>query len=103
MFSAPLNHDDERPIQPGTLRRVVGIFRPYRAKVLVVSAAIIVTSILGIANPWLIKLIFDDALFGNPPGQCSGGACPNLPLLYKFVGLMIVIPIVTSLIGIGQT
>ena len=103
MFSAPMNDDDERPIRPGTLRRVVGIFRPYRGKVLVVSGAIIATSILGIANPWLIKLVFDDALFGNPPGQCSGGACPNLPLLYRFVGLMIVIPIVTSLIGIGQT
>ena len=103
MYSAPLNDDDERPIQPGTLRRVVGIFRPYRGKVLVVSAAIIATSVLGIANPLLIKEIFDKALFGNPPGQCSGGACPNLPLLYRLVGLMIVIPIVTSVIGIGQT
>jgi ATP-binding cassette subfamily B protein len=103
MFSAPLDDDDARPIQPGTLRRVVGIFRPYRGKVLVVSAAIIATSILGIANPLLIKLIFDEALFGNPPGQCSGGACPNLPLLYTLVGLMIVIPVVSSLIGIGQT
>jgi ATP-binding cassette, subfamily B, bacterial len=103
MFSAPMNDDDERPIRPGTLRRVVGIFRPYRGKVLVVSAAIIATSVLGIANPLLIKEIFDKALFGNPPGQCSGGACPNLPLLYRLVGLMIVIPIVTSLIGIGQT
>ena len=103
MFSRPMNEEDERPIQPGTLRRVVGIFRPYRAKVLVVSAAIIATSVLGIANPLLIKEIFDKALFGNPPGQCSGGACPNLPLLYRLVGLMIVIPIVTSVIGIGQT
>jgi ATP-binding cassette subfamily B protein len=103
MFSAPMNDDDERPIRPGTLRRVVGIFRPYRGKVLVVSAAIIATSVLGIANPLLIKEIFDKALFGNPPGQCSGGACPNLPLLYRLVGLMIAIPVVTSLIGIGQT
>ena len=103
MFSAPMNDDDERPIRPGTLRRVVGIFRPYRGKVLVVSAAIIATSVLGIANPLLIKEIFDEALFGNPPGQCSGGACPNLPLLYRLVALMIAIPIVTSLIGIGQT
>jgi ATP-binding cassette, subfamily B, bacterial len=103
MFSAPINDDDERPIRPGTLRRVVGIFGPYRGKVLVVSAAIIATSVLGIANPLLIKEIFDEALFGNPPGQCSGGVCPNLPLLYRLVALMIAIPIVTSLIGIGQT
>ena len=37
MFSAPMNDDDERPIRPGTLRRVVGIFRPYRGTVLGVA------------------------------------------------------------------
>jgi ATP-binding cassette subfamily B protein len=103
LFSAPLDEGADRPIAPGTLRRVVAIFRPYRGNVLLVAVAIIATSVLGIANPILIKRIFDDALFGNPPGQCADGACPNLPLLYRYVGLMVLIPVISSVIGIGQT
>jgi ATP-binding cassette subfamily B protein len=103
LFSTPLEEGADSPVTPGTLRRVIAIFRPYRGKVLVVAAAIIATSVLGIANPLLIKLIFDDALFGDPPGSCAAGACPNLRLLYTFGGLMVLIPIVSSAIGIGQT
>jgi ATP-binding cassette, subfamily B, bacterial len=104
MFSAPLNDEDDRPIGRGTIRRVARTFRPYRGQVALVGIAIIATSVLGIVNPLLIKQIFDKALgFGTPPGQCEGGPCPNLPLLYRFVGLMILIPIISSVIGIGQT
>jgi ATP-binding cassette subfamily B protein len=68
-----------------------------------VALAIVVTSILGVVNPILVKLVFDKALFGNPAGTCDGGPCPNMHNLYLFAGLMIAIPIVTSIIGIGQT
>src|ERR671928_314880 len=95
--------DADRPIRQGTLRRVVGTFRPYRNKVALVAVAIVTTSILGVINPLLIRQIFNTALFGNPAGHCEGGACPNLPLLYRLVGLMILVPIVSSIIGIGQT
>src|SRR4029079_7857055 len=78
-------------------------FKPYRRKVAVVALAIVVTSGLGVVNPLLIAKVFHDALFGDPPGNCSGQACPNLPLLYLYVGLMIAVPIITSIIGIGQT
>ena len=101
-YAAPSEHDD-RPIQRATVRRLVGIFRPYRGKVAIVAAAIVVTSGLGVVNPLLIKLVFDNALFGDPPGNCGGLACPRLELLYLYVALMVVIPIVTSIIGIGQT
>jgi ATP-binding cassette, subfamily B, bacterial len=94
---------DARPIGKHTIRRVVSTFSPYRRKVGLVGLAIVVTSGLGVVNPWLIKLVFDRALFGNPPGVCVGGACPNLDLLYRYVGLMVAIPIVTGVIGIGQT
>ena len=33
----------------------------------------------------------------------QGQPCPNLPLLYLYVGIMIAVPIVTSIIGMGQT
>jgi ATP-binding cassette subfamily B protein len=85
-----------------TARRVARIFRPYRSEIIVMAVTIIVTSGLGIVNPLLIKVVFDRALFGIS-GTCSGKPCPNMPLLYRYVGLMIAIPIVTSLIGIAQT
>jgi ATP-binding cassette subfamily B protein len=64
--------------------------------VLVVGLAIVVTSVLGVVNPLLIKEIFDTALF------CRAG-CPNLHRLYVLVGIMVAIPVVSGVIGIGQT
>ncbi len=102
LFRVP-NEEDLRPIRRQTVRRVVATFRPYRGKVGLVALAIVATSGLGVVNPLLIKWIFDRALFGNPPGVCDAGTCPNLHALYLGVGLMVAIPIVTGLIGIGQT
>jgi ATP-binding cassette subfamily B protein len=103
----PVSEEDKRPIKRATVRRVVDTFRPYRARVAVVAAAIVVTAGLGVVNPFLIRAVFDNALFSNPkatpPGSCGGSACPNLPLLYGYVALMVAIPIITSVIGIGQT
>jgi ATP-binding cassette subfamily B protein len=106
-FAAPLSEEDRRPITRTTIRRVVSIFRPYRRQVSVVGAAIIISSGLGVVNPLMIKKIFDDALFGPSSGPgantCSGQPCPNLEALWIFVGIMVLIPIVTSAIGVGQT
>ncbi len=87
---------DAKPVDKGTVRRVVRAFRPYRGKVGVVALAIIVTSVLGVANPLLIKPVFE-TLF-----PASHHAI-NLHRLYWLVGFMVAIPIITSLIGLGQT
>jgi ATP-binding cassette subfamily B protein len=75
--------------------------------VTLVAVMIVTTSVLGVFNPLLIKEIFDRALFGSqtvaPSVACDGVLCPNLPLLYRLVALMIAIPIVSGVIGIGQT
>jgi ATP-binding cassette subfamily B protein len=94
--------EEPREIKPGTVRRVVDIFRPYRRRVGIVALAIVVTSALGVVNPLLIIKVFDNALFGKN-GSCGGETCPNMSLLYKYVALMIAIPVITSVIGIGQT
>jgi ATP-binding cassette subfamily B protein len=86
---------DARPVTRATLGRVVGIFRPYRRRVLGVGLLILVTSGLGVINPLLIKVAFDDALFG-PTG-------PRMQLLYLVVALMVAVPIVSGLLGIWQT
>jgi ATP-binding cassette subfamily B protein len=94
--------EDRRPVDRATVRRVIGTFKPYKGKVGVVGVLIAITSGLGVINPLMIVLVFDKALFG-PNGNCAGVPCPNLPLLYLYVGIMIAVPIVTSVIGIWQT
>ena len=97
------SQEDDRPIRPQTVRRVIGTFRPYRRKVTWVGLAIVVTSGLGVVNPLLIKWIFDNGLFGDPPGSCDNLSCPQLDIVYIGVALMIAIPILTGVIGVGQT
>jgi ATP-binding cassette, subfamily B, bacterial len=90
--------EPRKPVGPAPVRRLLRLFEPYRAQVALAVLAILVTSGLGVANPLLIREVFDRALFCG-----SAGGCPNLPLLYELVALMIVIPLVSSLIGLGQT
>jgi ATP-binding cassette subfamily B protein len=88
---------DEKPppINPHTARRVARTFRPYRKQVALVATIIVVTAAMGVINPYLIKVIFDTALF-TPTGV-------HLQRLYFLVGLMVVIPILTGSLGIAQT
>jgi ATP-binding cassette, subfamily B, bacterial len=75
-----------------TIRRMLGFFRPYRAKIAIVLVAILATSLIGLINPLLLKLLIDVAI----PQQ-------NWLLLNLFVGLMIALPIASGLIGVGQS
>jgi ATP-binding cassette subfamily B protein len=75
-----------------TIRRIVAFFGPYRKQVAIVAAAILLTSLIGLVNPILLKLLIDIAI----PEQ-------DWILLNVFVGLMIVLPIVSGLIGVGQS
>jgi ATP-binding cassette subfamily B protein len=87
---------DARPIKRATISRVASTFKPYRRQVTLVGIAILITSAMGVVNPLLIKVIFDRALF-------CGRGCPKLDLLYGLVALMVAVPIVAGVIGIGQT
>jgi ATP-binding cassette subfamily B protein len=78
-----------------TFRRVVPLFRPYRAQVAAVVGLIVLTSTIGIINPLLIQTVFNKALFVH------GG--PNIRLLVILVSIMAVVPIVNGAIGILQT
>ncbi len=75
-----------------TLRRVVASFAPYRWQVVLVLVAIGVTATLGLVNPYLLKLIIDDAF-----------AHRDFSKLTFYVLLMIITPVVSGLIGVGQT
>lgn len=92
MSGRPSRQDNESRLLP----RIVELFRPYRAQVLLVALAILITSGLGVVNPLLIRMVFDEALFCGP-------SCPDLGLLARLVALMAAVPIVGGAIGVGQT
>jgi len=75
-----------------TIRRVAQAFAPYKFQVVLVLLAIILTTVLGLVNPFLISYVFDDAIGKG-----------NVRLLIILVAIMFVMPIVTGLIGVGQT
>ena len=75
-----------------TLRRIARFFRPYRLAVVVVMSSIVLTALIGVINPYLLKLLIDDAIPNKDFAQ-----------LNLYVGLMIVLPIMSGLIGVGQT
>jgi ATP-binding cassette subfamily B protein len=77
---------------PRTFRRIVGFFQPYRGRLAVIAALIVLTVSIGVVNPILLKLVIDNLL--GPK---------DLNLLFLQCGLMIVLPIVSSLIGIWQS
>ena len=88
--------DDFEPVpkerRGRTIRRILRFFGPYRPQIAVVLTAILLTSLIGLINPYLLKLLIDEAI----PRRDFG-------LLNLFVGLMIALPIVSGLIGVGQS
>ena len=92
-WSRDLDDDlKNRKADAKTVRRVAASFTPYKAQVVTVLIAILITGTLGLVNPYLLKLIIDDAF-----------AQRSLSKLTFYVALMIATPIVTGLIGVGQT
>ncbi|HJX08367.1 MAG TPA: ABC transporter ATP-binding protein, partial [Actinomycetota bacterium] len=102
-YATPAEKPD-KPVDRATVKRVVGTFRPYRGKVWIVGVLIAITSGLGVVNPLLIVYIFNHGLFGlGSPPICQGGPCPNMHIVLWGVAFMITIPIITGVLGIGQT
>jgi ATP-binding cassette subfamily B protein len=89
-----MNRPDEPPKKTDirTVRRVAASFRPYLREVLIVFAAIIVVGVMGVINPLMLKYSISIG-FGQQ----------RFDLLTLFVAVMIIVPIITGLIGVGQT
>src|SRR5437868_15355477 len=68
-----------------TVQRVAQAFTPYKFQVVLVLIAIILTTVLGLINPLLIRYIFDDAIGKG-----------NINLLIILVIIMIITPVVTG-------
>ncbi len=75
-----------------TVRQIAGFFAPYRTRLVVIAGLIVVTVSVGVVNPILLKLVIDNLLGPQDIG-----------LLYLQVALMVVLPIISSGIGVGQS
>jgi ATP-binding cassette, subfamily B, bacterial len=78
------------------LARTARLFVDYRPTIGAIVLTILVSSGLGVANPLLVRAIFDKALFP------SGGVV-HVRLLLTLVGVMIAVAAVTSAAGVLQT
>ncbi|WP_028645630.1 ABC transporter ATP-binding protein [Nocardioides sp. URHA0020] len=77
---------------PVSLRRIGRLFAPHRARLALVVVLIVASSLIGLAQPFLIKRVIDDAI----PQQ-------DVPLLLTCVLLMVGIAVASSTIGVVQT
>ncbi|MFF4580220.1 ABC transporter ATP-binding protein [Streptomyces sp. NPDC001389] len=87
--------DPSRPAPadgPRELRRILGLFRPYRGRLAVVGALVGASSLVGVASPFLLKEILDVAI---PQGRTG--------LLSLLALGMILTAVVTSVFGVLQT
>ncbi|WP_261775358.1 ABC transporter ATP-binding protein, partial [Rhodococcoides corynebacterioides] len=77
---------------PAPLRRVVALFRPYRRRVLAVTAVITVSAVVALASPLLLREMLDHAI----PDA-------NLTLVTLLAAGMIAVAVVTNCLGVAQT
>lgn len=77
---------------PVGARRVLSLFTPYRTPMLGVAAIIVVSTVLGLASPFILRALIDQAI----PQQ-------DVHQLVLLVGAMLAITIVTQALGVVQT
>ncbi|HEV7849348.1 MAG TPA: ABC transporter ATP-binding protein [Mycetocola sp.] len=86
----------EAPRIPHLFRRIVTLFQPHRAKITLTVALVLIGAALSVVPPLLVERAFDEGLFPK-----SGG--PNLPALGQIVGVMILIYVIATGLGVWQT
>lgn len=85
------------PKIPHLGRRVMALFRPYTTELVVTAILVVVGAGLAVIPPLIVQRIFDDALFP------IDGSPPDMPLLWRLVGLMIALFLASAGLGVLQT
>jgi ATP-binding cassette, subfamily B, bacterial len=85
---------DQRQLadSPVSLRRIARLLAPFTGRLVVVVGLIVASSAIGLAQPFLVKRLIDDAL----PQQ-------DVTLLLWLVGAMVGVAAATAMIGVVQT
>ncbi|OZD53470.1 multidrug ABC transporter ATP-binding protein [Rhodococcus sp. 06-1477-1B] len=87
----------QAPRVPNLGRRVVDLFRPYRARIVMTAALVVIGAAVAVIPPLLVQRIFDDALFP------LDGSSPDLQLLAFLVSVMIGLFLFSAALNVGQT
>ncbi len=88
--------DAPPPVSDSRLwREALVCFQPYRRSAILTGVVIVVSNVLNLAPPLLVRGLIDDAI---PAGRVSGSAAPLVPYILGLVFL----PLAASLIGLGQ-
>jgi ATP-binding cassette subfamily B protein len=87
----------EAPRIPHLGRRVTALFRPYRGRILITGALVVVGAAIAVVPALIVQRIFDDALFPT-----TGGG-PNLSLLMQLVTIMIALFLLSAGMNVAQT
>ncbi len=77
---------------PVSAARVAALFKPHAGALAIVIAAVVAASIVGLAQPFLLRAVIDDAL----PNR-------NTELLAWLVGGMVLVATLTAVLGVVQT
>jgi ATP-binding cassette subfamily B protein len=88
----------QAPRIPNLLRRIGELFVPYRTQLGITIALVLVGAGLSVAPPLLTQKAFDLGLFPD-----NGRSRPDVPMLLALVGLMILLWLASSALGVWQT
>ena len=101
VVAAPPGSTEGAAAPDRTGRRVVALFGPHRRRVAVVAGTILVSSLLGVALPFLTQAVLDRALFPRLADNSVGP--PRIGLLLALVGASIAVTLFGALLGVVQT
>lgn len=77
---------------PVSIRRIMGLFRPHRVGLTIVTMLIMATTLVGLATPFLTRALIDSAIPNQDVGQ-----------LLTLVGGLLAVTVATSSFGVVQT
>ena len=91
---ARLDPADARQLteHPVSLRRILALFSPSRGRMIVVTALIVASSLVGLATPFITRELFDVAI----PQQ-------HVSLLLLLVGAILGVAVLSAVFGVIQT
>ncbi|MGK2852777.1 MAG: ABC transporter ATP-binding protein [Microbacteriaceae bacterium] len=86
----------EAPVVPKLLSRIGDLFRPHRRVLALTIALVIVSAGLSVLPPLLTRQAFDVGLFPT-------AGHPDVPVLVRVVGAMLLVYLVSAALGVWQT
>lgn len=88
----------DAPKIPDLLPRIGALFRPYKVQLGITIALVLIGAGLSVAPPLLTQQAFDRGLFPD-----EGQSRPDVPVLLELVGIMVLLWVVSSALGVWQT